>query len=172
MGNPLKTPMKKISNNISFILKEIKVFRPAQLIIIFLPLSFFYTYVLQKEWNSKKSSKDEKRNPLSCYPIKRRCIYILFNATTNLKHKAILMLIYGSGLRVSEVARLKISDICSKTMRIRVDHAKHNTHRYTILSQNSLEILREYFKKEFTKTGYKPERLAFSRTKQRQPLSC
>ena len=45
------------------------------------------------------------------------------------------MLIYGSGLRVSEVAQLKISDICSKTMRIRVDHAKHNTNRYTILSQ-------------------------------------
>ena len=67
------------------------------------------------------------------------------------------MLIYGSGLRVSEVAKLKISDICSKTMSIRVDHAKHNTHRYTILSQNALEILRDYFKKYFAKTTYTPD---------------
>ena len=41
-------------------------------------------------------------------------------------------------------------------MRIRVEKAKHNTHRYTILSQNALEILRDYFKKEFAYTTYKP----------------
>jgi site-specific recombinase XerD len=78
----------------------------------------------------------------------------LLHQTDNLKHKAIFMLIYGSGLRVSKVAQLKISDICSKTMRIRVDHAKHDTNRYTILSQNTLKILRVYFKKEFAHTGY------------------
>lgn len=80
----------------------------------------------------------------------------LLDSTNNLKHKAILVLIYGSGLRVSEVARLKISDICSKTMRIRVDHAKHNTNRYTILSNKALEVLREYFKNEFSSAKFKP----------------
>jgi integrase len=47
-----------------------------------------------------------------------------------------------SGLRVSEVAKLKIGDICSKTMRIRVERAKHNTNRYTILSNMALQVLR------------------------------
>jgi integrase/recombinase XerD len=92
----------------------------------------------------------------SSFPVipSKEDVLTLINETVNLKHKAILMLIYGSDLRVSEVARLKISDICSKTMRIRVNHAKHNTHRYTILSQKALEILRDYFKQEFAKSSY------------------
>jgi integrase/recombinase XerD len=55
----------------------------------------------------------------------RQDVWNLINATRNLKHKALLLLLYGSGLRVSEVVQLKISDICSKTMRVRVGQAKH-----------------------------------------------
>ncbi|MBB6446825.1 tyrosine-type recombinase/integrase [Bacillus benzoevorans] len=84
----------------------------------------------------------------------KESVLSLIHQTDNLKHKTILMLIYGSGLRVSEVAKLKISDICSKTMRVRVHHAKHNTNRYTILPQEALVIMRQYFKKEFALTGY------------------
>ncbi|WP_396953957.1 tyrosine-type recombinase/integrase [Neobacillus niacini] len=64
-------------------------------------------------------------------------VLLLLHSTNNLKHKALLALIYGSGLRVSEVAKLRISDIDSKSMRVRVQNAKHNTNRYTILSENS-----------------------------------
>ena len=81
----------------------------------------------------------------------------ILNATANLKHKAILALIYGSGLRVGEVARLKIHDICSKTMRVRVANAKHNTNRYTILSATALQLLRKYFRTYFCSTNYKPD---------------
>jgi len=83
-------------------------------------------------------------------------VLVLLDATSNLKHKAILMLIYGSGLRVSEVAKLRICDICSKTMRVRVENAKHNTNRYTILSDTALRILREYFKAYFSSRDYSP----------------
>ncbi len=69
----------------------------------------------------------------------------------------ILALIYGSGLRVSEVAKLKISDICSKSMRVRVDYAKHNTNRYTILLHTALKVLREYFRAYFSPGSYKPD---------------
>lgn len=116
-------------------------------------VKFFYTYVLQKEWDSKKVPRMKRKQNFPIIPPKE-VILDLIHQTENLKHKAILMLIYGSGLRVSEVAKLKICDICSKTMRIRIDNAKHNTHRYTILSQQALEILRKYFKKEFAKTSY------------------
>ena len=113
-------------------------------------IRFFYTYVLQKEWDLKKVPRMRRESNSPVIPSKEDLLSLI-NETTNLKYKAILMLIYGSGLRVSEVARLKISDICRKTMRIRVEHAKHNTNRYTILSQNALETLRDYFKQEFTK---------------------
>ena len=84
-------------------------------------------------------------------------VLMLINATTNLKYKAILVLLYGSGLRVSEVAKLKISDICSKSMRVRVEKAKHNTNRYTILSATALDILRKYFKTHFHSKGFHSE---------------
>jgi integrase/recombinase XerD len=118
-------------------------------------IKFFYTYVLEKEWNPIKVPRMKRTQKFPVVPSKEEILTIL-NATTNLKQKAILNLIYGSGLRVSEVAKLKISDICSKTMRIRVDNAKHNTNRYTILSQTALEVLRDYFKAYFTTNDYKP----------------
>lgn len=118
-------------------------------------IKFLCTYILEKEWNSKKIPRMKRIYNFPVIPSKED-VLSLIHSTTNLKHKVILMLIYGSGLRVGEVARLKINDICSKTMRIRVDYAKHNTHRYTILSQNALEMLRMYFKNEFSKTTYKP----------------
>jgi site-specific recombinase XerD len=118
-------------------------------------IRFFYTYVLEKEWNEKKVPRMKRIKTFPVIPS-REDVMALLDSTENLKHKAILVLIYGSGLRVSEVARLKICDICSKSMRIRVEHAKHNTNRYTILSETALEVLREYFRNYFSSRTYKP----------------
>jgi site-specific recombinase XerD len=68
----------------------------------------------------------------------------ILNATHNLKHKAILMTIYSGGLRISEVVNLKIKDIDSKRMQIRVEQAKGKKDRYTILGKKTLEVLRKY----------------------------
>lgn len=116
-------------------------------------IKFFYTFVLEKEWDPIKVPRMRRIKHLPVIPS-REDILSLIEETSNLKHKAIFVLIYGSGLRVSEVAKLKIGDICSKTMRIRVDKAKHNTNRYTILSKAALDILRTYFKSYFSNTSY------------------
>lgn len=116
---------------------------------------FFYTYVLEKEWNPLKVPRMRRPQTFPVIPSRDE-ILNLINAIQNKKHKAIFSLLYGSGLRVSEVASLKIGDICSKTMRVRVDYAKHNTNRYSILSDESLLILRDYFRSEFANTSYTP----------------
>lgn len=72
----------------------------------------------------------------------------ILKATKNLKHRAILMTIYSAGLRIGELIKLKIKDIDSKRMQIRVEQAKGKKDRYTILSQRTLEILRIYIKQE------------------------
>jgi integrase/recombinase XerD len=75
----------------------------------------------------------------------------LFSVTENLKHKAILMITYSSGLRISEAARLKITDIDSKRMMVWVQQGKGGKDRYTILSQTALECLRQYWRKYYPK---------------------
>lgn len=68
----------------------------------------------------------------------------MFNSEFNLKHKLWIMLAYGSGLRISEVASLKISDILSKEHKIRVI-GKGNKERYAPLPDFTLKLLRLYW---------------------------
>ena len=75
----------------------------------------------------------------------------ILKVTTNLKHKAILMTIYSAGLRISEAIKLKIKDIDSDRMQIRVEQSKGKKDRYTILSAKLLLVLREYFKEYIPK---------------------
>ena len=70
----------------------------------------------------------------------------LFNAVINLKHRTILITIYAAGLRVSEAANLKVTDIDSRNMQIRVVQGKGQKDRYTMLSPKNLEVLRDYWK--------------------------
>ncbi len=70
----------------------------------------------------------------------------LFNALTNKKHKAMLFTTYSAGLRVSEIANLKLTDIDSKRMQIFVGCAKGKKDRYVNLSPVLLDILRNYHK--------------------------
>lgn len=119
-------------------------------------IRLFYSHILDKVWNEKKIPRMKRVQRFPVIPSKQDVLAIL-NETTNLKHKAILSLIYGSGLRVGEVAKLKICDICSKTMRVRVENAKHNTNRYTILSNTTLITLRQYFQAYFSSKSYKPD---------------
>ena len=74
----------------------------------------------------------------------------LINSPKNIKHKAILYLLYSSGLRIGEIPNLRIEDIDSKNKQIHIKSAKGKKDRYTILSEATLEILRIYYRE------YKP----------------
>ena len=79
----------------------------------------------------------------------------LFAAQSNTKHKAILFTAYSAGLRVSEVAALKIKHIDSGRMQILVEQAKGKKDRYVTLSPVLLDILREYIR------TYRPRPVAY-----------
>ena len=68
----------------------------------------------------------------------------LLGATTTLKHRVLLMTTYAGGLRVSEVVHLRVSDIDSERMLIRVEQGKGRKDRYTLLSVRLLDELRQY----------------------------
>ncbi len=71
----------------------------------------------------------------------------ILSAVHNIKHKAMLLMVYSSGLRAGELINLRINDIDGEQMRVFVRGGKGKKDRVTILSKKALETLREYFKK-------------------------
>ena len=120
---------------------------------------------LKREWPVEK---------IKCLRSKRKLpvvldlseVEALFAVTENLKHKVILMMTYSSGLRASETARLKLTDIDSKRMTVKVSDGKGGKDRYSILSQTTLEFLRQYWKK------YRPIKWLFEGQKKDEHIIC
>ncbi|WP_371362247.1 IS91 family transposase ISTha3 [Sporomusa rhizae] len=108
-------------------------------------IKFLFEVTLEKPWNDKKLPRLREHKPLPEI-LSREEIDVLLDAAINLKHKAILATVYGGGLRISEVVRLKVKDIDSKTMQIFIRESKGNKDRRTLLSEKNLMILREYWK--------------------------
>ena len=70
----------------------------------------------------------------------------LLNATTCLKHQAALSVAYGAGLRVAEVSMLKVRDIDSERMLLRVERGKGGQYRNAMLAADLLTLLRQWWK--------------------------
>ena len=75
----------------------------------------------------------------------------ILKSITNIKHKALIMTIYSGGLRITELINLRIKDIDSNRMQIRIEQSKGKKDRYTLLSKKTLITLRQYF------SEYKPK---------------
>lgn len=132
-------------------------------------LKFFYVVTLEGTWSDLRVPRLRYDKKLPKYLTKEE-VKLLLESTTYLKHKAILSTIYSGGLRVSEVINLRISDIISAEMKIRIRSGKRNKERYTLLSEKNLELLRVYWKK-FGWKNYSPEDYLFISRQTKKPLS-
>lgn len=108
-------------------------------------IQYFYSQTLPRalEVENIPCLKKEKKLPV-VYTVEE--VARIINAAGNIKHRTILMLAYSSGLRVGELAALKIGDINRSLMRISVRQAKGHKDRYAILSELCLKQLEEYWK--------------------------
>jgi site-specific recombinase XerD len=113
-------------------------------------LKILFCDVLKREWNNIDIPRPRREVKLPVVLARDEVTKIL-NVTRNLKHKAFLIITYSAGLRLSEVCKLKVTDIDSKRMLIRVIQAKGNKDRYTILSPVALDMVRIYWKAYRTK---------------------
>ena len=127
-------------------------------------LKFFYETTLKRDWNGFRIPRVQMCRKLPVV-LSQLEIQAILSAPGNLKHRALLMTIYSAGLRVSEVVHLKVSDIDSQRMTIRVQQGKGQKDRYTLLSQRTLEVLREYWKE------YRPQDWLFPGKPETEPLS-
>jgi site-specific recombinase XerD len=87
--------------------------------------------------------------------LSREEVEKMIRAVTNLKHRAALMLLYSSGLRLQECICLRPVHIESDRMKVRVEDGKGKRDRYTVLSRRTLATLHEYFR------AYKPRKWLF-----------
>lgn len=115
-------------------------------------IRFLYNFGLGRKYDkvSFKRPKSEKKLPRV---IDGEFIKAKLESIKNLKHRALLTVVYSVGLRVSEVVNLKIEDIDSKRMLIHIKNAKGKKDRVVPLSESVLKLLREYWK-EFKPVEY------------------
>lgn len=115
---------------------------------------FLFLDVLKKEIDFDFFIKMKKPNSLPNI-LTTEEVKNIINSIVNLKHRAIISTIYSCGLRISEAVNLKISDVDSSAMTIKIVNAKGKNDRIVMLSEKLLELLREYFKE------YKPKTYLF-----------
>ena len=108
-------------------------------------LRFFYTRTLDRQDLTRKLHRVKHPRALPTV-LSRDEVTRMLNATTSIKHQAILSVAYGAGLRASEVTKLKVRDIDSERMLLRVECGKGGRHRNAMLAQDLLLLLREWWK--------------------------
>lgn len=136
-------------------LKSEKNASPSTLAQAYSAIKFLYREMLKMpiSLNKLKGPKRPIRLPVV---LSRQEIKQIFFAVDNLKHKIMLMTAYSAGLRVSEVVRLKVTDIDSRRMLLRVEQGKGQKDRYTLLSTALLGQLRSYWR------YYRPQTYLFT----------
>lgn len=108
-------------------------------------LRFFYTRTLDRPDLTRKLHRVKHPRALPTV-LSREEVTRMLDATTSIKHQAILSVAYGAGLRASEVTKLKVRDIDSERMLLRVECGKGGRHRNAMLAHDLLLLLREWWK--------------------------
>lgn len=117
-------------------------------------IKFYYQQVLHQH-NFFIDIPRPKKPSLLPKALNTQEIKKIIDHAPNLKHRLIIKLCYGMGLRVSEIVNLKIQDIDSTTMRVHIAQAKGKKDRFVNLPYTILEELRLYYKE------YKPQNYLF-----------
>jgi site-specific recombinase XerD len=108
-------------------------------------LKFVYLTTLEMPWSDLDFPHVRRPHRLPVV-LSHEEVVQFFDQVPSLKYRAALMLCYGAGLRVSEAVAVKVSDIDSRRMLIRVEQGKGRKDRYAMLSPRLLEVLRVYWR--------------------------
>lgn len=108
-------------------------------------LRFFYHTTLKRDHPTFTIPSPRQPGTLPVI-LSREDVRRILAHTSNLKHRTMLLTAYAAGLRLNEVIHLRVGDIDSTRMTIRVEQGKGGKDRYTLLSPHLLEALRAYWR--------------------------
>jgi len=118
---------------------------PAKMNAAVSALRFFFKVTLARSGFGERLATVPKEDRLP-EVLSPEEVALLLHCAPSLKHKAALSVAYGCGLRVSEIVHLKVADIDSERMVIRVEQGKGRKDRYVMLSPDLLELLRRWWR--------------------------
>ena len=126
-------------------LTTVKRLAPSSLCITVAALRFLYKVTLKQAWAIEEipAPKKPQKLPIVLSPEE---VAQFLACVNNLKQRTLLSTLYATGLRVSEATHLKVTDIDSQRMTLRVEQGKGQKDRYVMLSCQLLENLRTYWK--------------------------
>lgn len=147
--SPEELGLEQIRSYQLFLLEQKRVC-PATLNLAVSALRFLYGVSLQQDWDIQMIpyAKKPKKLPIV---LSQEEVLRFIQVVRDMKYRTVLMTTYAAGLRVSEVTQLKVKDIDSERMCIRIEQGKGRKDRYIMLSAKLLHHLRQYWK------AYKPE---------------
>jgi integrase/recombinase XerD len=126
-------------------LLEVRKLAPSSLALATSALRFLYKVTLKRDWPLEELPLPKKPLKLPVI-LSREEAGRFLESVGNLKHRTLLMTCYAAGLRISEATHLRVGDIDSQRMMLRVEQGKGQKDRYVMLSPRLLEALRAYFR--------------------------
>ncbi|HEU0144854.1 MAG TPA: tyrosine-type recombinase/integrase, partial [Nitrososphaera sp.] len=128
-------------------------------------VSFFFKHIVKRPYDIPNKLYPRKAyklpNVMSVEEVQQ-----LLSHTNSMKQAAIVQLFYSSGIRLEECRNLRLADVDSKNMRIKVVQGKGRKDRYTLLSSHALTTLRDYFRK------HRPVTYLFEGQRKGKPMHC
>jgi integrase/recombinase XerD len=159
---PSSINQQDIINYINFIINEHGVGRE-KCHQVAQSCSFFYKHVYPSPFIVPSAFYPRKSHKLpQVFTMEQ--VQQLLSVIDNIKHKMIISLFYGSGLRMNELKNVRLSDIDSKSFQVKVVTGKGGKQRFTVLPKHLLEPLRQYYKM------YRPAIYLFEGQKQGVPM--
>jgi integrase/recombinase XerD len=134
-------------------------------------LKFLYRITLGREWGLDGLARTRRQSKLPVV-LSLDEVTRFFQGITSLRHRAILMTAYAAGLRISEVLALRVGDIDSQRMVIRIDQGKGSKDRYVMLSPRLLTLLRDYWRARRRRKVYQPSPWLFPGNVPGRPLTA
>lgn len=128
-------------------LKDIRKLNNRTINVHIAQLRDFFLYVLHRDWDRYQIPYLRFDQYLPKVPSRKE-VDTIIDSFENIKHKAEIALLYSSGLRVSELCRLRCGDIYASKNFIYVGRSKNRCDRRAVLSQKALKVLTEYIRRE------------------------
>jgi len=145
LNKPLSATTEYDVRAFQLYLQNVRHLTPGSVNVHMAAVRYLYEVTLCRHMNWKIAPMMKKPHKLPEL-LTHEEIQMILDNTLNLKHKTMFMLAYSAGLRISEIAHLRVSDIDSSNMRIFVKGGKGNKDRYTVLSEICLDTLRQYWR--------------------------